>query len=226
VSITNTASQVSYTANGAGVVFAVPFRFLDEEHLLVEVKASGGTSFVTQVLDVDYTVSGEDDDAGGSVTFGPIPALNSTVRITRVTPRTQETSFRNNGQSTFSPVLHERALDKLTMIAQEEDRRLAALEALGSLLNVATAANAAFFSEDVPSAFDVEDAFPFAVAVANGANARAVVFRVYTDDGTVLDVGPNVQWAPGPGNFITILKIDGLASVTGGPFHVDGMVFF
>jgi hypothetical protein len=126
--ISNTTCRVDYTGNGAQIDFPTTYRFLDESHLTVEVKPSGG-AFATKVLGVDYTVTGEDEDAGGTVTFGTAPAASSTVRISRNTPRTQETTFRNNGQSTFSPVLHERAFDKLTMIAQEQARDLADVDA-------------------------------------------------------------------------------------------------
>jgi hypothetical protein len=172
VSITNTASQVSYTASGVQADFATTFRFLEKEHLVVELKAVGG-NFVTQTLDVDYTVSGEDDDAGGTVTFATDPDSGAVVRITRTTPRTQEISFRNNGQSTFSPVLHERAADKLTMIAQEDDRRLEALEAGGTTVTLTPQTVTKTFAASEP----VEDSFPLTVT-CSGTPVGVILTRV------------------------------------------------
>jgi hypothetical protein len=206
VSITNTATSVNYTANGVTLDFATTFRFLDEEHLVVEVDDE------EQTLGSDYTVSGEDDDEGGTVSFLVAPAAASVVAISRETPVTQETSFRNNGQSTFSPVLHERALDKLTMIAQEERARTEALEALGATLATPVGGTLTIVNKDFTTNADsVEATFPLNVATAGPASGAWVVRLVNRDDAAELfDESPAIQWDPGIGNNITLRRVDGL----------------
>lgn len=207
MSISNTASQVSYAGNGTAGPFATTFRFLDDSHLVVEVKPAGG-NFVAKTLGTHYAVTGEDADAGGSVTFtaGNEPPVGSTVRITRSTPLTQETTFRNAGQSQFSPILHERALDKLTMIAQEQDRRLKALEA-GSTTVALTPQTV---TTTLTPADPTENSFPLNVNCA-GTPVGVVLTRVENlTDGTTLPA-EGLRWSlPVAGQF-TVNWVEGLA---------------
>jgi hypothetical protein len=233
VSVTGTASSISFNGNDVADEFALPFRVLEDDDLLVRTTDDHGETYTTLVLDTDYELAGVGPDDGTgtaeAVTLtllaGPLPTDTQLV-IERNTDPDQETTFQPQG--TFSPILHSRMADKLTLLVQELLRRVAVLEALADLVNVTELATAAVFTEDVAgSVDDIENAFPFEVAVAGGQNARFAVFRVFTDDDSVLDVGPNVQWRPGPADKITILKIDGLAATGGGgPFHINGMVFF
>lgn len=115
MSVTTTTSSVAYTGDGAAKSLPVPFPFLDETHLVVTV---AGT---VQVLGLQYTVTGE-GDATGSVEMVTAPAAAAAITITRTVPLTQATAFRSQGS--FSPAVHELALDKLTMGLQQLDERL------------------------------------------------------------------------------------------------------
>lgn len=204
MSITNTARKVSYAANGVLTAFATTFRFLEQEHLVVEVMPSGG-SFATKALGVDYTVTGEDANAGGTVTFLVAPANGSTVRITRVTARTQETTFRNAGQSTFSPILHERALDKLTMIAQEDADDIDTLQAGGTTVVLTPQV----VSTTLTPAEPVENSFPLNVN-CSGTPVGVFLMRIENlTDGTSLPA-EGLRWGlPIAGQF-TVDWIEGL----------------
>ena len=204
--ISNTTSRVDYTGNGAQVAFPTTYRFLDESHLTVEVMPSGGV-FATKALGVDYTVSGDNEDAGGTVTFAIAPAANSTVRISRNTPKTQETTFRNNGQSQFSPILHERALDKLTMILQEQARDLADVDAGVTPVEMEAQLVALEFTAQEP----IESSFP-QVVPCTGTPALVLLGRIenVTLPGEVLPAEGLLWRSPTNGSF-TVTHIEGLS---------------
>lgn len=110
---TNRDQQVG---NGVTTVFTVPFRILDQTHIEVLRTISGVTT--TLVLTTDYTVSGV-GGANTTVTFVAAPAAGATLTFLRNVPLTQETDYVPNDP--FPAESHERALDKLTMIAQQQE---------------------------------------------------------------------------------------------------------
>jgi hypothetical protein len=104
-------SRNEYTGNGSTTAFAYTFKILASSHVAVYVSGT----LKTEVT--DYTVTGVDADAGGTVTFVSAPAAAASVVLIRSVPLTQATDYEENGG--FSADTHERALDKLTMIAQQ-----------------------------------------------------------------------------------------------------------
>ena len=121
--VTDTTARIQYNGNGANDTFAYPFYILEEDDLLVIVTDANGVE-TTQVLDTDYTVTGEGEETGGNVVFetDSIPASTETVTILRNVDITQETDYVANDP--FSAESHEAALDKLTMIAQQHEETL------------------------------------------------------------------------------------------------------
>lgn len=117
MTVTSTTSRVSYTGNGATTTFSVPFYFLANSHLLVQVIDTYGV-VSTLVLNTNYTVTGAGVSSGGSITCTTAPAYGSTVVITRNVPATQETDYQANDP--FPAATHEAALDKLTMLVQQQ----------------------------------------------------------------------------------------------------------
>lgn len=113
--LTTTNSVVSYTSNGVTVAFATGFRFLDASHLVV-IKTVSGTP-TTLVLGTDYTVSGANLAAGGTVTLGTAIPNGATLKIARSTPKTQTCNLRTQGPATYASI--EDCLDRLEMQAQE-----------------------------------------------------------------------------------------------------------
>lgn len=112
-----------YVGDGVTVSFAVSFPILDETHLAVEIKDVNGV-ITEKVIIADYTVNGTGNDTGrtnyssGNVVFGTAPLSTDTITIKRSIPILQETDYVEN--DTFPAESHEEALDKLTMIAQQQ----------------------------------------------------------------------------------------------------------
>lgn len=119
-------SRVTYTANGATTAFATGFKFLSNSDLVVKDTDEDGVT-VTRVLNTHYTVTGAGEDAGGTVTFLTAPTDAHEVVIERTVALTQPTAFRLQGS--FSPSVHEAAIDKTMMAVQQVDRRVEDLEA-------------------------------------------------------------------------------------------------
>lgn len=116
MTISTTTSRISYNGNGVTTIFSFPYRFLADGDLVVLSVSAAGVE-TTKVLTTDYTLTGAGDDAGGSVTMLVAPAANTRLIIYRDTEITQETDYISGDP--FPAETHERALDRLTMIAQE-----------------------------------------------------------------------------------------------------------
>lgn len=110
MTVSTTSSRVEYLGNGSTLAFTVPFYFLANADLRVY---QAGT---LKTLTTHYSVSGAGTPAGGTVTFVAAPGNAETVVIFRDPAITQETDYISNDP--FPAESHERALDKLTMIAQ------------------------------------------------------------------------------------------------------------
>lgn len=117
MTISTTASRISYNGNGVTTVFSFPYRFLANGDLVVvEVSATGVETVKT--ITTHYTLTGAGDDAGGSVTMLVAPASGTRLVIYRDTEVVQETDYTSG--DAFPAESHERALDRLTMILQEK----------------------------------------------------------------------------------------------------------
>lgn len=119
MTVTSTTARADYNGNGATTAFTVPFYFLDNSHLLVlrTVIATGVPT--TLVLGTDYTVTGAGVSSGGTVTCTTAPASGTKLSVLRNIPLDQQTHYVENDQ--FPSASHERALDKLTMIVQQQN---------------------------------------------------------------------------------------------------------
>jgi len=117
MTISTTASRISYNGNGATTAFSFPYRFLTNADLVVIKVAADGTE-TTLTLNTNYTVTGADDDAGGTVTLSVAPLSGQRVVIYRSVSITQEVDYITGDP--FPAETHERALDRLTMVAQQQ----------------------------------------------------------------------------------------------------------
>ena len=122
MTITSTVNKVAYTANGTSKNFTVPFYFIYNTDL--KVYRQIGNIQELLILDTDYTVTGMAESTnntifkdGGTIVMNTMPAAGTRLIIFREVPLTQETDYQEG--STFPAILHELALDKLTMIAQQ-----------------------------------------------------------------------------------------------------------
>ena len=117
MTVSSSTSSVSYSGNGATTGFSYTFKIFANSDLVVSLKNNTTGVSTTQTLTTDYTVSGAGSDSGGTVTFVTAPPSGNTVIIRRVLPYTQETDYTENDP--FPAASHEDALDKLTMLTQQ-----------------------------------------------------------------------------------------------------------
>ena len=112
MTISGTTFRNSYNGNGSTGTFTYGFRILDDDHVAVYV---GG---VLQTLTTHYSVTGVGNDTG-SIVFVTAPATGTAnVVFVRDVPVTQLTDYVANDP--FPAETHEDALDKLTMIVQQQ----------------------------------------------------------------------------------------------------------
>ena len=117
MTISTTASRISYNGNGVTTEFSFPYRFLANGDLVVVSVSSAGVETIKAIV-TDYTLTGAGDDAGGTVTMLVAPASGTRLVIYRDTEVVQETDYTSG--DAFPAESHERALDRLTMILQEK----------------------------------------------------------------------------------------------------------
>ena len=106
MTVSTTTNKVSYTGNGVAVSFAIPFPFLEREHLKVWQFLNN-----IQMQRTDWTLS------GGNMVFETAPADGARIIIMREVPLTQETDYREN--EILPAETLERNFDKLTMQVQQ-----------------------------------------------------------------------------------------------------------
>ncbi|WP_181159440.1 hypothetical protein [Burkholderia multivorans] len=116
MTVTSSVQDTSSSTDGVSTDFQIPFYFLDNTHIVVDkIDANGGLTRLT--YGTDYTVSGAGDVNGGTLTTLSVFARGFTLHIYRDVPATQETEYQQNDP--FPAKTTEKALDKLTMIAQQ-----------------------------------------------------------------------------------------------------------
>lgn len=115
MSVSTTASQVTYAGNAStSAAYPTTFPFFDATDLSVVVNTDGVPT--TLALGSGYSVTGGAGTTGSITTTSAVPST-STVIITRSTAKTQLTSYTTGDR--FPASAQEKALDKLTLIAQE-----------------------------------------------------------------------------------------------------------
>lgn len=118
MTVSSPDSSITHDCDGISTVFAVPFYFLQPTDLVVSlIDSDPAVEPVLLVLGTDYTVAGAGVATGGAVTTISAYSVGDQITIERVVPVTQETAYQANDP--FPAKTHERALDKLTMIAQQ-----------------------------------------------------------------------------------------------------------
>ena len=126
MTVTSSTAKVSYAGNGSTTVFTVTFRFLVNSHVVATLRDANGAE-TTWVEGTHYTLTGAGGVSGTlTVNTSPTdytPASGETLVISRNVPRTQETDYGEN--DSFPAETHEQALDKLTMLAQQQDEATA-----------------------------------------------------------------------------------------------------
>lgn len=108
--------RVQYTAIAAQDEFDYPFPIFTDEDLVVYVDDE------QQALNTDYTVSGEGDDLGGTITFASPLAGDEIVTIYSELAIERDTDFQQNGPWNSQNTNDQ--LDKLTLICRELKDRI------------------------------------------------------------------------------------------------------
>jgi hypothetical protein len=114
-------SKIDFLENGVTTAFAVPFRFLAGTIAATRVLADG--TVVALASGVDFSTSGGETDAGGTLTLTGASVSGATLRLRRVTPRAQGATYNDNDR--FPAESHEQALDRAMLVDQEQDDKIA-----------------------------------------------------------------------------------------------------
>lgn len=117
MTIATSTARADYAGDNVSTVFTVPFYFLEPTHLRVIRRAADGTETLL-TKDIHYTVAGAGSPEGGSITMSSAPASGTQIAILRNVPATQTLDYVANDP--FPADSHERGLDKLTMIVQQQ----------------------------------------------------------------------------------------------------------
>ncbi|QLB63474.1 glycosyl hydrolase family 28-related protein [Paraburkholderia caribensis] len=108
MTVTTDNSRISYAGDGISTTFQFPYYFLSSGDVHVFINSVEQTS--------GFTVTGAGNPAGGSVAFSAAPAPGAIVQLIRDPDLLQQTNLPPNDPFPSDAV--EKALDKLTMIAQ------------------------------------------------------------------------------------------------------------
>ena len=126
MAISSVTSKVIYVGDAATATLAYPFKIIANSDLTVSRYVTATSAASVLVLDTDYVVTGAGVDTGGNVLLtgsyaGGMPTGSNTV-IQRVMPLTQAVDYVENDP--FPAATHELALDKLTMIEQQQQEEI------------------------------------------------------------------------------------------------------
>jgi len=125
------SSRTSYTGNGATTVFSTVWYFLEAAHVAVKHTPIATAVETVLTLGVHYTVTMPATVGGaGSITMLTPPAAGDSLVLERDVDIVQATSFRTQGS--FSPAVHEDAMDSIVFAVQELARRTSDLESAGA----------------------------------------------------------------------------------------------
>lgn len=115
MTLTTTQTREYYAGDGTTTTFPVPFPFYGPDEM--RVYSTDGTGVqVTLTRGLDYSVLGG-NGTPGTIVATVAPAIGTTLAVVRATAQTQQVAFAN--ADPFPASTHERALDRLTALAQE-----------------------------------------------------------------------------------------------------------
>lgn len=121
MTVQSPTSRITYPGTGVITPLPVPFRFLDNSHLLVQTVDANGVE-TTLVINSQYTVSGARDPNGGTVTPLIVVPVGTTTVISRNVPLTQLADYKANDP--FPEETNEDMGDKLVMIDQQQQDQI------------------------------------------------------------------------------------------------------
>lgn len=118
MTVTSATLSVSYDPDGSTVDFPIPFYFLKDGDIVATLGV--GDAGVDLVYGTDFTLNGAGNQSGGALTtLDVLAASSSPLTISRKVAITQGSAYQQNDP--FPAKTTEKALDRLTMIAQQHD---------------------------------------------------------------------------------------------------------
>ncbi len=116
MTIPSETARNDYTGNGAADTYSYGFKIFAQTDLVVTQRDTDDVE-TTLTVDVDYTVTGVGNTAGGTIvlTGGNLPS-SYLLTIRRDRPLTQETDVRNQGE--YFPEAIEDSFDSIIMVVQ------------------------------------------------------------------------------------------------------------
>jgi hypothetical protein len=206
--LTATAKAGPYAGAGTTGPFTVPFRFLEAAHLRV-IKTSVAGVDADLVLSTDYTVSGA-GGSSGSVTLVAALAVGEKLTVVRNVPATQEADYVPG--DAFPAESHEEALDKLTMLTQQN------AEEISRSIRVPASDPVTLEQLTADLIVVADNLADISAVVANTANIDAVAAidaDVITVAANVADITNFADVYLGPSSSDPATRLDGSALQTG-----------
>lgn len=172
MTLSTTASRISYAGDAVSTVFSYPYYFKAQADLVVKLYNTSTGAVTAQVLTTNYTISGTVDpdfgySTGGSVTMLVAPPSGTSLVIYRDPAPLQSLSVPTSGPLPSKPI--ESELDLITMIAQRTKDQSSRAVTLNDGM-------AAAFDPTLPATLALN---PSTAIVVNAA-------------GTGLDIGPTI----------------------------------
>lgn len=117
MTVSTTTNSVVYQGNGSATTFAVPFKVLDEDHLIVKRRIQATGEVDITYVGTDYFYSGIGNDSGTLTLNSAALSSNYEIVIERIVPYRQELDLVNAGG--FYPETVEDQFDSTTMQVQQ-----------------------------------------------------------------------------------------------------------
>lgn len=117
MTVSNPTRLVTYTGNGVTTVFPFTFLIPADTAVITLTTVSTGLEGSALVEGVDYSITGEDDEAGGSVTY-PLSGspLTSAYQINVKSILTPTQTLDLTNQSAYNPTQLELQLDRIVLV--------------------------------------------------------------------------------------------------------------
>lgn len=118
-------NSISHTGNGVTTVFSYDFLIPTGTSVVTLTTIATGLESAALTEGVDYSITGEDNPAGGTITYplsGSELASTHKINIKRILEPTQDLDLTS--QSGYNPEALENQLDKIVMILGQHDEQL------------------------------------------------------------------------------------------------------
>ena len=192
MTVSSIVNRVAYAGNGATTAFSFPYLFLANADLVVMLVTTATGASVLQVLTTNYTLTGAENPAGGTVTMLVAPTVGMSLVIYRDPTLTQPIDLVNGDNFDVETGV-ERGFDRATLQIQ----RLADLTTRSMRLNDADVSGAdpklpvpsantilgwdslgLTLENKVPAAINLVTLTPFVATLIDDATAGAFIETV------------------------------------------------